>query len=143
MLQPIDGLQNLAVQFGQRRAGLAQAAIAFGQAADAGAIRGGQRPEASLAVLAPGEHGGRVPRALRLGAMASGVSAARLDVINRTFHQLAVLEQVMQVARILGGQAVQDLALATGDSGGRAGALPAIHITGRSHTAYRYLIVLL
>ena len=73
------------MELDQGGARLPQAAIIFRQAADAGAVAGGQRADARLAGLAPGEHGGRMQGPLRFGTVAGSISAAGLQKIDRAF----------------------------------------------------------
>src|SRR6266849_2955501 len=88
LLQTVDRIEDLLVQFDQVGVPLTQAAIVFGQAAQAGSVGLGDGADAGLASLAPGEHGGRMARAAGLGAMARGVPAARLNLIDRALDQL-------------------------------------------------------
>jgi len=78
-----------------------------------------------------------VPHAARLGAMAGWIAAARLNLIDGAFDQLAMTEQLVDVPRIVGRQAVEDLTWAAGSVGGKVAALGTISSRGESHTANR------
>lgn len=68
--QAIDSQQHPPAELHQRGAGLAKAAVVFGEPAEAGARAGGESAQAGLADLGPGQHGGAVERAVRGGAAA-------------------------------------------------------------------------
>jgi hypothetical protein len=59
-----------------------------------------------------------------LGAVATGVAAARLDLVDRAFDQFADLENLPQLAAILRRQITNDLSLVGGGIG---------HTHGRTH----------
>jgi hypothetical protein len=124
LFQFIDGVQHLLVQPDHFGARLAQTAVLLGQAADAGVLVHAQRAHACLPGFTPGKHGGGMELAARLGAVATGVAAARLDLVDRTFDQFADLENLPQLAAILRRQITKDLALVGGGIG---------HTHGRTH----------
>jgi len=64
--------------FRQGHPALAEMAIVFGQAADAGSVSHSQRADASPASLTPGKHYRRMESPVWLGAMAGRVATARL-----------------------------------------------------------------
>jgi hypothetical protein len=57
-------------------------------------------------------------RATRHSAVATGVAAARLDLVDRAFDQFADLENLPQLAAILCRQVAEDLSLAGGIGNG-------------------------
>jgi hypothetical protein len=50
----------------------------------------------------------------RFSAVATGVATARLDLVNRALDQFADLENLLQLATILGRQVAEDPSLAGG-----------------------------
>ena len=90
LFQPIHGCQDLPVKFRQGHTALAESAIIFGQAADAGLVSRGERAETSLAGLTPGKHRRRVEQPLRFGAMAGRITTACLEVVDGAFDHLAM-----------------------------------------------------
>jgi hypothetical protein len=83
-------------------------------------------------------------RAAGLGAMAGWIPAARLHLIDRTLEQFPIAQQFMNALRILGRQAIQDLALTAGGVSRRSGTLRAAHATTRSsHKAFLRFTLLL
>src|SRR6266852_7256487 len=122
LFQPIHRRQRLPVKFRQGHPALAELAIVFRQAADAGLVSRGQRPDASLARLTPGKHRRRMQATRWFGAMAGRVATARFQTVDRAFDQLSMPENVEKTALILLGKLVQELAMAAGDSGGSGGA---------------------
>src|SRR5207247_6499296 len=59
--------------------------------------------------------------AVRHSAVTTRVAATRLDLVDRAFDQFADLENLPQLAAILGRQVAKDLSLAGGDIGNRHG----------------------
>jgi hypothetical protein len=117
LFQLIDGVQHLLVQPDHLGARLPHTAVLLGQTADARALVHAQRAHARSAGLTPGKHRGRMERAARRGAVATGVAATRFDLVDRAFDQFAGLENLPQLAFILRRQVTQDLALAGGGIG--------------------------
>src|SRR5438128_171472 len=137
LFQPIHRRQNLPVQFRQGHPALAEVAIVFRQAADAGLVCRGERPDASLAALTPRKHGRRMQAALWFGAVAGRVATARFQTVDGALDQLAMPENTGKTALILLAQIVQELPLAAGESGRSRGALLALHFACCSHKADR------
>ena len=79
---------------------------------------------------------------LWFGAMAGRVATARFETVDGAFDQLSMPENIGKPALILLAKIVQDLPLAAGESGGRHGAILALHFTCCSHKAYRYTTTL-
>lgn len=73
--------------------------------------------------------------AVRLSAVATGVTAARLDLIDRAFDQFADLENLPQLAAILCRQVAEDLSLAGGGIGNRHGRTHAFQVLKSSRKA--------
>jgi hypothetical protein len=121
LFQLIDGAQHLLVQPDHIGAGLPQTAVLLGEAADAVALVHTQRAHARSAGFTPGKHGGGMESAARRSAVATGVAAARLDLVDRTLDQFADLENLPQLAAILCRQVTKDLPLAGGGIGNRHG----------------------
>src|SRR5437016_6155995 len=67
--------------------------------------------------------------------MAGWIAAARLNLIDGAFDQLAMTEQLVDVPRIVGRQAVEDLTWAAGSVGGKVAALGTISSRGESHNS--------
>ncbi len=126
------------MKFRQGHPALAELAIVFGQAADAGLVSRGQRPDASLAGLTPGKHRRRMQAALWFGAMAGRVATARFQTVDGAFDQLSIPENVGKTVLILLGKLVQELPLAAGQSGGSGDVVLALPFTCGSHKVHRY-----
>jgi len=124
LFQLIDGVQHLLMQPDHIGARLPQMAVLLRQVADAGTLVHAKRAHARAAGFTPGQYRGRMESAARVGAMATGVAAARLDLVDRTFDQFADLENLPQLAAILRRQVAEDLPLAGGGIG---------HTDGRTH----------
>jgi hypothetical protein len=117
LFQLIDGVQHLLVQPDHLGARLPQTAVLLGQPADAYALVHGQRAHARSAGLTPGKHRGRMERAARRSAVATGVAATRFDLVDRAFDQFADMENLPQLAFILRRQVTKDLSWAGGGIG--------------------------
>jgi len=113
----IDGVQHLLVQPDHIGACLPQTAVLLGQAADAVALVHAKRAHVCSSGFTPGKHRGRMELAARRSAVATGVAAARLNLIDRAFDQFADLENLPQLAAILCRQVAEDLPLAGGGIG--------------------------
>jgi len=137
LFQPIHRSQNLSMKFRQGHTALAEMAIVFRQAADAGLVSCSERPDASPAGLTPGKHCRRMESPLWFGAMAGRIATARFESVNGAFDQLSMPQNIGKPALILAGQIIQDLPLAAGEAGGTRGTILALHFTYRSHKAYR------
>src|SRR5438094_321875 len=137
LFQPIHRRQNLSMKFRQGHPALAEMAIVFGQAADAGLVSHSQRADASPAGLTPGKHYRRMESPVWLGAMAGRVATARFETVDGAFDQLSMPENIGKLALILLAKIIQDLPLAAGKSGGSRGAILALHFTCCSHKAHR------
>src|SRR5260370_31339086 len=81
LFQPIHRRQNLSMKFRQGHPALAEMAIVFGQAADAGLVSHSQRADASPSSLTPGKHYRRMESPVWLGAMAGRVATARFETV--------------------------------------------------------------
>jgi hypothetical protein len=122
LLQAIQGEQNLAVEFNQGGAGLAEAAMVLGEVTQAREVLGGERAQAGLAGLAPGENGGGVPRSVGGSAVAGGLAAAGFQFIDGALEELAQGQDLFQGAMIVrpqGGEGVAETAGAVKWSGHR------------------------
>src|SRR5216683_2092418 len=135
LFQPIHRRQNLSMKFRQGHPALAEMAIVFGQAADAGLVSHSQRADASPASLTPGKHYRRMESPVWLGAMAGRVATARFETVDGAFDQLSMPQNSGKMALILLAKIVQDLPLAAGEFGGSYGAIPALYLTCCSHKA--------
>ena len=113
-LQAVDVSNDALVQFAECGAGLAEASIVFGPAAEVRDLRGRQSAQAGLAVLGPRNHGGGMERPLVGGAVAGGFAAARVEFVDGTFDELAPGEQGMELALIVAEQGGERLAQAAG-----------------------------
>src|SRR2546425_2556647 len=89
--------------------------------ADAGTLVHAQRAHAGAAGFTPGKHRGGMEWAARLSAVTTRVAATRLDLVDRAFNQFADLENLPQLAAILGRQVAEDLSLVGGGIGNRHG----------------------
>jgi len=130
-LEAVDGEQDLAVEFDQRGAVLAEAAVVLGEMPKMGGIAGRQGTQARLAALGPGKHGGGVPWTFRGGAVAGGFAAAGLQFVDRALEELAEGQQVFEALLIVSQAGSQRLAKAAGALGGRGhkGVLPLCYIS--------------
>ena len=124
MFQQIDVEQHLLLEPDDSGARLPETAILLGEAAEGGALLHAQRAHAVSAGVTPGKHGGGMEPAARLSAVATRVAATRLDLIDRAFDQFSGLENLPQLAAVLGRQVAQNLPLAGGGIGNRHGHPP-------------------
>src|SRR6266403_5420494 len=109
LFQPIHRRQNLSMKFRQGHPALAEMAIVFGQAADAGSVSHSQRADASPASLTPGKHYRRMESPVWLGAIAGRVATARFETVDGAFDQLSMPENIGKLALILLAKIIQDL----------------------------------
>jgi hypothetical protein len=105
------------VQFDQRGAGLAEAAIVFGQAMKANPLAGRERSQARLALLGPGKHGRGVKRSLLGSAVAGRLAAAGLELVDRALDELTQREQLIELPLVLGEQRFEGQAQTAGAIG--------------------------
>jgi hypothetical protein len=122
----VDGAQDLPVQLDHSRACLSQAAVLRGEAADAGAAGRRNRARARPARFTPGQHGGGMPLAAGLGAVAGGIAAPGLHFVEGAFEQFADLQNVAQLAVIIRRQIAEDLPVVVDWVGRRHGKLLAL-----------------
>jgi len=105
----VDGAQDLPVQLNHRRTCLPQTAVLRREAADASAIGRRNGARARPTGFTPGQHGGGMPLAAGLGAVAGGIAAAGLHFVDRAFQQFADLQNAAQLAVIIRCQIAEDL----------------------------------
>jgi hypothetical protein len=117
-LETVNHEQDLAVEFDQGGAVLAEATVVLGEVTEMGGITGGQRTQAGLAVLGPGKHGGRMKRTFWGGAMAGRLPTAGLEFIDGALEELAEGQQVIEALLIVSQQGPQGLAEMAGALGG-------------------------
>ena len=96
---------------------MAELAIVLGQAAEAVQILGREGAQLSLALVAPGEHGSDVASAVGSRAMAGGLAATGLQIVDGAFEEFAHREEVLDEALLLLEQLPEELALAAGAVG--------------------------
>jgi len=82
-------------------------------------LLGRERAQLGLAVVAPGEDRGGVADAVRGRAMAGGLAAAALQLVDGAFEQFAYREEVLDQALLLVEQLAEESALAAGAFGSR------------------------
>src|SRR5579859_110698 len=99
--QAIEVGQYALVQLDQSGTGLPQAAIVFGQMAEARDFAGRQSAEMGLGLVGPGKHGGSMQRSLVGGAVTGGLAAAGLQVVDGTFDELTQGEQNVDVTAVV------------------------------------------
>jgi hypothetical protein len=131
----VDGAQDLAMQLDHSRACLPQAAVLRRQAADAGAVGRRNGARVGPAGFTPGQHGGGMTLAARLGAMAGGIAATGLHLVDGAFEQFADLQNVVHLAVIIRCQIAEDLPVMVGWGGRRHGKILALQKTNLSHKA--------
>src|SRR2546426_10158107 len=85
----------------------------------------------------------RVEAALRFGAMAGRIAAARFQLVDGAFDQLAMPENLAQMALIILGQTDQDLPLAAGLVGRTHRVLLASPLIRCSHKVHRHITTFL
>jgi len=105
------------VELDQRGAGLAEAAVVLGPLPEAGALAGGEGSQAGLSLLGPGKHRRGVQRPFLGSAVAGGLSAAGLELVDGALDQLARGEQLLELALVLGAQRLEGQAQAAGAVG--------------------------
>src|ERR1700737_390383 len=88
---------------------MAQAAIVFGQLAEAREFAGRQGAEAGLGLVGPGKHGGSMQRSLVGGTVTGGLAAAGLQVVDGTFDELTQGEQIVDVTPVVVKLALEGL----------------------------------
>jgi hypothetical protein len=113
-LQTIDVGHHPLVQFDERGAGLAEAPIVFSQLAEVRAFAGRQCAEAGFSVLGPGNHGGGVERPLVRGAVAGGLAAASVEVVDGTFDELSQREHRIDLTPVVVKQHLEGLTKTAG-----------------------------
>ncbi len=96
---------------------LAELAIVFRQAAEAVHILGRERAQLGFALVAPGQNRGRMADAVRGGAVAGGLAAAGVELVDGTFEQFADLEQRLDELLVLVTEFAEELAMVAGTFG--------------------------
>jgi hypothetical protein len=134
-LQLVDSTEDLPVQLDHRRACLPQATVLHRQAADTGTVGRWHGAGARAAGFTPGQHRGGMPLAAVLGAVAGGIAATGLHLVDGAFEQFADLQNVVHLAVIIRRQIVEDLPMVAGWGGRRHGKFLALQTTHRSHKA--------
>jgi hypothetical protein len=130
-LETVDREQDLAVEFDQGGAVLAEAAVVLGEATEMGGIAGRQRTQAGLAALGPGKHGGGVQGTFRGGAVAGRFAAAGFQFIDGALEEQAEGQQVFEALLVISQPLPQRLAEAAGALGrsGHGSVFPLCHIS--------------
>lgn len=105
------------VEFDERGAGLAEAPIALGQLAEVRDLARRQGAQSGFAVLGPGDHGGGVKRPFVGGAVAGGLAAASLEVVDGALDELPQGEQGVELTLVIGEQRFESQAQAAGAIG--------------------------
>ena len=103
----------------RRDASLTKAAVVIRQLVEADALAGREGAQAGLAVLGPGKHGGGVERSLVGGAVAGGLAAASLELVDRALNELAQGEEWFELPLVVGQQGLKGHAQAPGPIGAR------------------------
>lgn len=129
-------VQDALVQFDQCSASVSEAAIIFRQLTEVGEFDGRQGAEAGLALLGPGKHGGNVQGALVGGAVTGRLATPSVEVVDRTFDELADGKQKVDLLLVMVEQGSEGLTQAAGAlRGGRQRRISSLCYISYKHKA--------